>query len=160
MSQLVLDLKCLKDKIATNYDIHNNVYGGNGMEPNIIHPSERFRMVVRLVDFLFCESDEEFIKGFFCQMIVRNLHCLDSTNGAEEMHLYMSERLFSAHKDDLRLINGQVLDVRIGVWYGIHQSLPIFEIIDFKILSRNDVRDFCEFVKSPLGEKFLNISNS
>ncbi|CAD6477334.1 Y55_G0026950.mRNA.1.CDS.1 [Saccharomyces cerevisiae] len=72
----------------------------------------------------------------------------------------MSERLFSAHKDDLRLINGQVLDVRIGVWYGIHQSPPIFEIIDFKILSRNDVRDFCEFVKSPLGEKFLNISNS
>ena len=148
MSQLVLDLKCLKDKIATNYDIHNNVYGGNGMEPNIIHPSKRFRIVVRLVDFLFCK------------MIVRNLHCLNSTNGAEEMRLYMSERLFSAHKDDLRLINGQVLDVRIGVWYGIHQSPPIFEIIDFKILSRNDVRDFCEFVKSPLGEKFLNISNS
>ncbi|QHS74756.1 Ten1p [Saccharomyces paradoxus] len=160
MSQLVVDLKCLKNKIAANYDVNYNVDDGSGDKLNNIHPSKRFRTVVRLVDFLFCGSNKELIEGFFCQMVVRNLHCLNLTNGEEEMSLYMSEKLFSAHKDDLMLINGQVLDVRIGVWYGIYQSLPIFEVIDFKILSKNDVRHFCEFVRSPLGEEFLNISNS
>ena len=105
-------------------------------------------------------SSTDRFEGFFCKMVVRNLHCLNITNGEEEMCFYMSEGLFSAHKDDIMLISGQVLDVRIGLWYGMYQSLPIFEIIDFKILSKNDVRDFCEFVRSPIGEKFLDMSNS
>ncbi|EJS42756.1 ten1p [Saccharomyces arboricola H-6] len=160
MSQLIVDLKCLKDKAARKCDVVNNIGDGNTKKLDRIHSSERFRIVARLVDFLFCESGKRRTEGFFCKMVVRNLHCLDITNGEEGMCLYMSERLFSVHKDDPMLVSGQVLDIRIGVWYGVHQSPPLFEIIDFKILSKGDVCTYCEFIRSPLGESFLNISNS
>ncbi|EHN01300.1 Ten1p [Saccharomyces cerevisiae x Saccharomyces kudriavzevii VIN7] len=158
MSQLVVDLKCLKNKIARKYDVIHKINDGNE-ELDGIHPSERFRIVVRFVDFLFCESDEERTDGLFCKVVVRNLRCLSVENSEEEMCLYMCERLFSTHKNDFILIDGQVLDIRVGAWYGAYQSPPVFEIISFKILSESDVCDFFEFVRSPIGEKFLNISN-
>ncbi|CAI4046027.1 hypothetical protein N7582_003710 [Saccharomyces uvarum] len=159
MSQLVVNLKYLKN-LAEKYDVTNGIDDGDEKRLNRIHSSKRFRVVVQLVDFLFCDHDKERTDGFFCKMVVRNLHCPGIINGEEEMSLYMSERLFSVHKDDPMLINGQILDIRIGVWYGTYQSPPIFETIDFKILSQSDVCEFCEFIRSPMGETFLNISNS
>ncbi|QID86612.1 Telomeric pathways with STn1 [Saccharomyces pastorianus] len=159
MSQLVVDLKHLKT-LAKRYEIADGIDDGDEKKHNRIQSSKRFRMVVQLVDFLFCERNKERTDGLFCKMVVRNLCCSGVINGGEEMSLYMSERLFSAHKDDPMLINGQILDIRIGLWYGTYQSPPIFETINFKILSQSDVCEFCEFIRSPIGETFLNISNS
>ncbi|CCC66705.1 hypothetical protein NCAS_0A01470 [Naumovozyma castellii] len=162
MSQLVVDI-CKLNQVLLNLNERSKEIFTNS--------SRRFRVVAQLLDIQPYDDEEN--EGFLCKLIVGNLpdfhaQILDDVAHFTQvknvrLELYVSESLYRS-TFDINCSNRtpelyDAVDLTVAIWNNGFINIKC-EVIDIEILNLEEVNQLREFIASPMGQEFLQLSNS